>query len=119
MNTNLKMHVAILAAALAVAGCAVTSGEAMRSKLYFGQFNASMDETDRGNAVRAVQDNEARSWRNDKSGHEFTVTPTRTYTAEGRMCREYTISGKVSGQSDQMSGSACRQSDAGWVSAGG
>ncbi len=117
MNTNLKLHVTILAAALMVAGCA-TSGETVRSKLYFGQFNTSMDDNDRGNAIRAVQDNEARSWRNDKSGHEFTVTPTRTYTAEGRMCREYTISGKVSGQSDQMSGSACRQSDAGWVSAG-
>jgi len=118
MNTNLKLHVAILAAALAVAGCAVTSGEAMRSKLYFGHFNTSMDETDRGSAVRAVQDNEARSWRNDKTGNDFTVKPTRTYTVEGRMCREYTISGTVSGESSQMSGSACRQSDAGWVSAG-
>ena len=119
MNTNLKLHVAILAAALAVAGCAMTSEQSARSKLYFGQFNTSMDDNDRGNAIRAVQDNEARSWRNDKTGNDFTVTPTRTYTAEGRMCREYTISGTVSGQSNQMSGSACRQSDAGWVSAGG
>ena len=118
MNANLKIHAAIVAAALAVAACAAPEMGTPRGKLYFGQFDAKMDEADRMNAVRAVQTNETVSWRNEKSGHEFTVKPTRTFYSGSNICRDYTLSATIEGRPDKLDGSACKQSDAGWVARG-
>ena len=55
------------------------------------------------------------TWVNPDSGHEGTVTPTRTFQqADGRYCREFQQTITVDGRSDTGYGTACRQDDGSW-----
>lgn len=77
----------------------------------------SMDDTDRLKAAQALETGRTgvpSTWRNPDSGHEYTVTPTRTtQTAQGP-CREYTMDGVIGGRSEKVYGTACRQPDGSW-----
>jgi surface antigen len=82
-----------------------------------GNVGRSMDQTDRLRAAQALESaptGTPTSWRNPDSGHQYTVTPTRTVsTAEGP-CREYTTSAVIGGKTEKVYGRACRQSDGSW-----
>ena len=55
------------------------------------------------------------SWHNPDSGNSGTITPTRTYQAQnGEYCREFEQEVKISGESHQAYGTACRQPDGNW-----
>jgi surface antigen len=55
------------------------------------------------------------SWRNPDSGAAGTITPTRTFQANGgAYCREFTQTINVGGRSEQAVGTACRQADGTW-----
>jgi len=83
-----------------------------------GAIGRSMDETDRMKSQQALESNrtqQASSWSNPDNGNQYTVTPTRTYTADsGQACREYTTEAVVDGKKELLTGTACRQADGTW-----
>lgn len=82
----------------------------------------SLDDTDKLMMERTtqaslehVQTGQTSTWSNPDSGHEGTVTPTKTYQKpSGEYCREYQQTVVVGGQEEQAYGTACRQPDGSW-----
>jgi len=55
------------------------------------------------------------SWVNPDSGHEGSITPTRTYQRDdGTYCRDFEQTITVEGKTQQATGTACRQPDGSW-----
>lgn len=54
------------------------------------------------------------SWRNPKSGREFTVTPMRGFAGDQGACREFSVDVNAEGRIDRMTGAACQGSDQRW-----
>ena len=82
-----------------------------------GAIGRSMDETDRiktSLALENVRTGVRTSWRNPDTSNEYSVTPTRTYTAGSGPCREFTMDAAVGGTTEQVYGTACRQADGSW-----
>lgn len=77
-----------------------------------GAIGKTMDDNDRRNAYDALENNRTNqpaSWRNPDSGNEYTVTPTKTYTASSGPCREYTTEVVIDGKRETAYGTACRE----------
>ncbi len=90
---------------------------------YIGsEVGKSLDRADRLAMQRSTQDalennetGEESRWRNPDSGHEGTITPTRTYeTAANESCREYRQTVTIDGKAETAFGKACRQPDGSW-----
>ncbi len=82
-----------------------------------GSIGRTMDDVDRANAGRAletVRTGVASRWSNPDTGNAYRVVPTRTFETSGGPCREYTIDAVISGQSETVYGTACRQRDGSW-----
>lgn len=79
----------------------------------------TMDDVDRMQTARTLNDNrtgQSATWVNPDTGHEYTVTPTRTYEESGGPCREFTLNATVGGEPDQeVYGTACLQADGSWL----
>ena len=56
---------------------------------------------------------ESSSW-SDPDGREYTMTPTDTYYSGSTPCRNYRSSVEIDGQTEILTGKACRQSDGTW-----
>ncbi len=85
------------------------------------EIGKSLDANDRRmmqeSAQYAMENNrtdQPSEWRNPDNGHYGTVTPKRTYQAEGRYCREYQQTVVIGGREEQAYGRACRQPDGTW-----
>lgn len=77
----------------------------------------SMDERDRVQMARTFEHSKTGStnrWENPDTGHEYAVTPTRTYESKSGPCREYTMDAWVGGEREEVHGTACRQPDGSW-----
>jgi len=86
-----------------------------------GHIGQKMDEADRLKAAQALENTptgQPTSWKNPDSGDQYTVTPTRTYESSSGPCRDYTVNATVDGKPEKVQGSACRQADGSWKSAG-
>ncbi len=82
-----------------------------------GSVGRSMSETDRLKAAQALEKTrtgENARWRNPDTGHQYTVTPTRTYQSAEGPCREYRMNGVIDGRPEVIEGTACRQNDGHW-----
>lgn len=83
-----------------------------------GSLGKNMDDSDRSKIFQALEENPAgqpTSWRN--SGTDYTVIPTRNVSVgDNQYCREYRTTATVSGQTQQMYGTACRRPDGTWKS---
>jgi surface antigen len=81
-------------------------------------LSEGMDGNDRqvvNYALENSYDGQQLPWRNNQSGREFAVTPTRTYQQpSGQYCREFTTDIMVGGKKEQGYGTACRQPDGAW-----
>jgi surface antigen len=81
-------------------------------------LSEGMDRNDRqvvNYALENSPDGQQLPWRNNQSGKEFAVTPTRTYQQQtGQYCREFTTDIMVGGKKEQGYGTACRQPDGAW-----
>ena len=77
-----------------------------------------MDEVDRLRMNQALENNSAGQpayWQNQRNGTQYTVVPTQNVTVNGnRYCREYRTTAIVSGKSQEIYGTACRQPDGAW-----
>jgi len=82
-----------------------------------GKIGAYMDRQDKLNMERALETaptGKKTSWKNPDSGHQYSVTPTRTYYRNEQPCREYTTYANIGGKQEQIYGQACRQADGSW-----
>lgn len=82
-----------------------------------GNIGRQMDDRDRNRTAQILEDTptyESSSWQNPDTGTRYSVTPTKTYYAESRPCREYTTDAWIDGQRETLYGTACRQSDGSW-----
>lgn len=66
------------------------------------------------NALETKQSGQTSTWVNPDSGHSGEVTPTRTYSSEGKPCRDFTQTIYVDGEYEEIEGTACRASDGTW-----
>ena len=76
-----------------------------------------MDEQDRIRTSMILENNrsnQATTWHNPDTGYNYTVTPTRTYEVAEGPCREFTTNAVIGGKTEQIYGTACRQSDGSW-----
>jgi len=77
----------------------------------------SMDDTDRlktAQSLETVRTGTTTSWQNPDTGHQYAVTPTRTFEDASGPCREYTMEALIGGQKEEVYGTACRQPDGSW-----
>jgi surface antigen len=82
-----------------------------------GSIGRSMDDNDRlktAHAMETVRSGVPSTWRNPDSGHEYRVTPMRTYQTAQGPCREYQMEGLIGGRRENLVGNACRQADGSW-----
>ena len=101
---------------------AMTALGALGGAAIGNSIGASLDNADKAARARTEQvafetapTGQPSQWTNPDSGHYGTITPTRTVqAADGGVCREYTQTIVVGGQSQQGYGRACRQADGSW-----
>ena len=82
----------------------------------------NLDEKDRLEQQRAAQQalentrsGQTVAWNNPDSGNSGTVTPTRTFeNGQGQYCRDINQTITIDGNTEQVTGTACRQADASW-----
>ncbi len=86
------------------------------------EVGKSLDRADRAYLERTSQQSleygrsgSTSTWRNPDSGNYGTITPQPAYrTADNRVCREYTQTITVGGQTETAVGKACRNPDGTW-----
>lgn len=80
------------------------------------EIGRTMDRADElcvDQALEHAPDNRTVSWQH--GGQQYSVTPQQTYeNRNGQYCREYRMQTGMNGQTQQVSGTACRQSDGSW-----
>src|SRR5262247_3788860 len=110
-----------LIAAAAGGGGAAIAGAVIGGALLGGLAGNALDQRDKRLAAEAQQralesapTGKAVPWTNPDTGHNGTVTPTRTYQSSGTYCREFQSNVTISGKSEQAYGTACRQPDGSW-----
>lgn len=108
-------------AALAGGSPAAIVASGLGGALLGGVVGHKLDARDKQLAAQAAQrafessqTGEATAWNNPDTGNYGSVTPTRTYRADGTYCREYTQKIVIGGQAQQGYGTACRQPDGSW-----
>ncbi len=82
-----------------------------------GSVGRSMDDMDRmkvGATLETTRTGVTSRWENPDTGHEYAVTPTKTYETAKGPCREYTMDAVIGGKTEQVYGTACRQPDGSW-----
>jgi surface antigen len=82
-----------------------------------GSIGRSMDDVDRmktAQTLEAVRTGVPSTWRNPDTGHQYSVTPTKTIETAAGPCREYTINALIGGKQEVVYGTACRQADGTW-----
>lgn len=78
-----------------------------------------LDERDRANIAGALESGETgerTAWTNPDTGERYEVTPTETFSRDGRPCREFTMD--VEGEDEEVTGIACRTASGDWEIAG-
>lgn len=82
---------------------------------YVGGYMDRVDQEQMARTLETQPTGETTAWHNPDSGHEYQVTPVRTYkTAEGQYCREFTTQVKIGGKMEDAYGTACRMPDGSW-----
>ena len=96
---------------------AATAAGALAGALIGGGVGRSMDELDRRRqqtVLEQVPTGQTDGWSNPDTGHQYAVTPTRTYETQSGYCREYTTEAWIGGRKETVYGKACRQPDGSW-----
>ena len=81
---------------------------------YIGGRFDQRDRRQFGSALESNQTGNTSRWSNPDTDGTYAVTPTNTYRDGDQPCREFTMNANVEGKNDQVTGTACRQSDGSW-----
>ena len=78
-----------------------------------GYFASKAFVLQHNNALENNRVGQTTSWSDpDRSNH--TLTPTQTYNENSRPCRNFRQTVEIGGQTEIMTGKACRQDDGSW-----
>jgi surface antigen len=105
-----------LAVVLTLGACAGLAGS--DPKLYQSLSDSDVQLASRTmqSALERAPDGATRSWVNEQSGHQGSLTPTRTYVTEcGSFCREYREDVVIGADSGRFREVACGDVNARWV----
>lgn len=98
----------------------LTAGTLLGTKLS-NAVGASLDKADMDYYQQTSQSalenspiGKTQSWSNPDNGHSGTITPTKTFSADGTYCHEYKQTIIVGGKQNTAYGTACRQPDSTW-----
>lgn len=94
-----------------------TMGGALIGGAIGGKIGQTMDDVDRMNTAAALENVRTgvpSAWQNPDTGYDYVVTPTSTYVDGDGPCREYTLDASIGGKTEQIYGTACRQTDGSW-----
>lgn len=69
-----------------------------------------------GGALLGREIGESTAWTNPDTGERYEVTPTETFSRDGRPCREFRMD--VEGEDEEVTGVACRTASGDWEIAG-
>jgi surface antigen len=102
-------------------GGAAIAGAVIGGALLGGFAGNALDQRDKRLAAEAQQraletapTGKPVAWTNPDTGHSGTITPTKTYQANGAYCREFQSDVIIDGKPDKAWGTACRQPDGSW-----
>jgi surface antigen len=111
----------LLGAALGGGSTGIASGVLIGGLLGAGvgqvldQRSQQMQSQTVSRALETTPVGTASTWRNPDNGNSGSVTPTRTFQNQsGAYCREFQQEIVVGGQTQQATGTACRQPDGSW-----
>lgn len=96
---------------------AATIVGAMAGMAIGGSVGRSMDDVDRMKLAAAMETTRTgvvSEWRNPDTGYQYSVQPTKTVETTEGPCREFTMDAQIGGQTEQIYGMACRNSDGSW-----
>ena len=132
-NTGTKQTVGTLGGAAlgGLAGAQIGSGSGQVAAAVAGgllgaflgsEIGSSLDKADRlaterttHRTLETAPTGSSVPWRNPDSGNSGTVTVDRTYErSTGQYCRDYRQTVEIDGQTEILTGTACRQSDGTW-----
>ncbi|MBN8530268.1 MAG: glycine zipper 2TM domain-containing protein, partial [Alphaproteobacteria bacterium] len=77
-------------------------------------FATPLDQRCAGYALETAKTGSQIAWQNPDSQDTYAIVPTKTYSQEGRYCREYQSVSSIGGRNRQTYGTACRQPDGSW-----
>lgn len=94
-----------------------TIGGALLGAYAGSEVGRYMDQSDLMKVNHALESNpvnQTTAWRNPDSGYRYAVTPKRTYSSNGKVCRAYTTNVNMSGKLETVKGTACRDGNGIW-----
>ncbi len=97
---------------------AATAAGTLLGALAGASIAQSMDTVDNECIRKALEespDGRKIAWRNPDADAHYKVTPVKSYESHaGRYCREYITEAVISGRTEKVYGTACRQPDGAW-----
>ena len=81
----------------------------------FGHFIDQQDKSRILQSLKSGNASEPTTWKSDKSGIAFTVTPDSVVRSEQNACRDFTLKTSLGTFLREFPGTACRQDDGRWV----
>lgn len=80
------------------------------------EIGKSMDKQDQQKTTTSMNSPKSTSWKNPKTGNQYTIEPDKMYAANDTTCRHFTATGIIDGKSEKTTGTACLQpeQDAKW-----
>ena len=78
-----------------------------------GYFASTAFVKNHNTALEKNQVGQTSSW-SDPDGKNYSVTPVKTYSEGGVPCRDFRQTVEINGQTEILTGKACRQSDGSW-----
>lgn len=77
-----------------------------------GKYLDNRDREEVADALESQETGETRTWTNPDTGRDYQVTPTETFTEDGRPCRRFEMD--VEGEDEDVTGTACRTASGDW-----
>ena len=117
MKSKSRVRIAVATALLALglpAAQAQSNTGGAAGALFFGKVGPSMEESDKQKTVEAVKSGKKSTWKNEKTGNEYTVETKRTFDNTSQTCRDYVIAATVAGKAQSSKGTACKQANGVW-----
>ena len=93
---------------------AATIGGVVLGGMVGNVIGKRMDENDRKKMSQALDTNapgQPSAWKNETTGANYTITPSKSFVQDGRQCRGFVQEAIIDGQPKKISGTACKRQD--------
>ncbi len=96
---------------------AATAAGTLIGYMLAGKLMDYMDNSDRQRTyqtLESVQNNQTIAWQNPNTLADYEVTPVNAYKLNDQDCREYITRATIDDHSEEIKGTACRQTNGNW-----